>query len=104
MFWSGAAPLGVSPGILRVNRWHCGCSRWRRARREAQRRDAMTRSVLRILAALGLFLVTGCQPPTLQNALDGLAADSIPKRKLVGIGISVRLPDGRVFQSAAGTT
>src|SRR5262249_42863927 len=54
-------------------------------------------------ALLPAFGVSGCQPP-LQSQLDSLASESLVKRGLVGIGISVRLQDGRLLQSDAGFT
>jgi len=39
---------------------------------------------------------------TLQKALDGLAASELTEMDILGIGITVQLDDGRVFESAAG--
>lgn len=55
-----------------------------------------------VAASLLLGLV-GCQP-SLQSSLDSLAEDSLSKRGLVGVGISVRLNDGSLYQSDAGST
>lgn len=49
------------------------------------------------------FGLVGCQP-SIQSSLDSLAEDSLTKRGLVGVGISVRLKDGSLFQSDAGST
>lgn len=58
----------------------------------------------RYAVATSLFLgLTGCQP-SIASSLDSLAESALSKRGLVGVGISVRLRDGSLYQSAAGST
>lgn len=52
--------------------------------------------------ALPLAL-TACGGDSLQASLDDLAVTTLERRDLVGVGIEVRMPDGRVYASSAGT-
>jgi D-alanyl-D-alanine carboxypeptidase len=42
-------------------------------------------------------------PDPLQTSLDGLAQETLGRRDLVGLGIHVGLPDGRVYHTSAGS-
>src|SRR5262245_53319024 len=64
---------------------------------------AMNTIVQSTLCVLLIFGLPGCKP-SLQGELDAYAAGTIESRGLVGVGISVRLKDGRLLQADAGLT